>query len=347
MEISFIDASITKIFVHKVGNKVADENFRISKKEVMLNPELNTLLSHYLLSHFKSEEQYHFYHNTELPFNECYAYASRIFENPDSIQEQSAHLAQHLYNKSTHPNIKGGEFYTVFIKDCFLNDELFDVVGLFKSENKDTFLEVEQIAEGYEIEGKTGININKLDKGALIFNTAKETGYLVSIVDNTNKGVEAQYWKDDFLGVMTIKNEFHQTNEFLGIAKQYVAEQLEEDFEINKADKIFLLNRSVDYFKTNEKFEKEDFENSVLQGKELIESFQNFENSYRNEYDIELDDSFEISAQAVKKQARAFKSILKLDKNFHVYIHGDHELIKQGVESDGRKFYKIYYENES
>lgn len=55
----------------------------------------------------------------------------------------------------------------------------------------------------------------------------------------------------------------------------------------------------------------------------------------------------DISPQAVKKQARIFKSVLKLDKNFHIYIHGNRELIQQGTEKDGRKYYKIYFENES
>jgi len=56
---------------------------------------------------------------------------------------------------------------------------------------------------------------------------------------------------------------------------------------------------------------------------------------------------FEISNKAVKKQARVFKSVLKLDKNFHIYIHGDKKLIERGTDEVGRKFYKIYYEEES
>jgi hypothetical protein len=48
----------------------------------------------------------------------------------------------------------------------------------------------------------------------------------------------------------------------------------------------------------------------------------------------------------VKKQAKIYKSILKLDKNFHIYIHGNREMITKGTDPDGRKFYKIYFENE-
>ena len=137
-----------------------------------------------------------------------------------------------------------------------------------------------------------------------------------------------------------------QTNEFLGIAKKYVTQQLADDFDVTKADQIDLLNRSVEYFKTNEKFEKEEFEKTVFQKEQLIKSFKSFDNSYRDNNEVEISDSFEISSQAVKKQARAFKSVLKLDKNFHIYIHGNKELIEKGVEKDGRKFYKIYYEDE-
>ncbi len=71
------------------------------------------------------------------------------------------------------------------------------------------------------------------------------------------------------------------------------------------------------------------------------------DDQYRDENEMEKNPSFEISNQAVKKQARVFKSVLKLDKNFHIYIHGDKKMIQQGVETDGRKFYKIYYDDES
>ena len=124
------------------------------------------------------------------------------------------------------------------------------------------------------------------------------------------------------------------------IAKNFVAKQLPEEFEVGKTEQIDLLNRSVEYFKTNDSFNKKEFE------KEVIKSFRNYDKSYRDENSIKMTDNFEISAQAVKKQSKIFKSVLKLDKNFHIYIHGDKELIEKGVEKDGRKFYKIYYKEE-
>ena len=106
------------------------------------------------------------------------------------------------------------------------------------------------------------------------------------------------------------------------------------------------MNRSVAYFKTNDNFVKEEFETEVFQDQNVIESFDNFKTTFWEASDAKPEDHFDISPQAVKKQARIFKSVLKLDKNFHVYIHGNRELIQQGVDPDGRKFYKIFYNEE-
>jgi hypothetical protein len=346
MNFTFIETTIENFFVHRVGNKSADEEFFIAKTKVNADDNLKNLLTHYFLSSFKSEELYRFNHDIELPLNEVYACVRKIFDDPISLYEQSVNLAKHLYNQSVHPKIKGGEFYVVFFKNCILNGKSLNAIGLFKSENKDTFLEVEQIKDGFDIESRIGININKLDKGCLIFNTDENNGFVINIIDNTNKGNEAQYWKDNFLSITTLNNEFHQTSQFLGITKQFVTKQLDEDFELSKSDKIDFLNRSVDYFKNHETFDKQQFEQSVFGDNSIIESFQKFDQSFRQDNDIEISDNFEISGQAVKKQARAFKSVLKLDKNFHIYIHGNRDLIEQGVDEKGRKYYKIYYDEE-
>jgi len=63
---------------------------------------------------------------------------------------------------------------------------------------------------------------------------------------------------------------------------------------------------------------------------------------------MEIADSFAISPSAVKKQAKVFKTVLKLDKNFHVYIHGRRDLIEKGYdEMSGKHYYKLYFEEES
>ena len=80
---------------------------------------------------------------------------------------------------------------------------------------------------------------------------------------------------------------------------------------------------------------------------EVMASFNEYKNNFQIEREIEIEDGFAISESAVKKQARIFKSVLKLDKNFHVYIHGNNNLIEKGVDPDGRKYYKLYFNEEN
>lgn len=338
--------AIKAITVHNVGNKLNQENIHFSKKLLAIDEEMSNMLIGHFLFPFKSNEYFNFYHDIDLNMNEVFVCVTKIFENRDSLQEQSVNLAKHLYEQSTHPKIKGGEFYTVYFKDCIIDGETVDAVGLFKSENKDTFLKVFPSGEGFEIESQQGVNINKLDKGCLVFNTERENGYIVAIVDNTNKGAEAQYWMDDFLHVRQRKDEYHNTQNILSLCKNFVKNELPQRFEVSKADQVDLLNKSVKFFKENENFNMTEFANEVIGQPDIIDSFNQFKSSFQQDYDVKIADNFAISESAVKKQARLLKSVIKLDKNFHIYIHGDRELIEQGEDKKG-KFYKVYYQEEN
>lgn len=336
---------IDKVVAHFVGNKNNEDGVRFSE-ELTDHTNIEELLNKLLANNLKTAELYHFFFNPTLELNPVYQFVSRIFEDEMTFIEQSKNSGRYLYDKSTHQNIRAGELFIVYLKNCQLNDEAIDCVVLFKSENKDTILKIDSTSKGIGLVDVSGLNLNKLDKGCFVFNTGREEGFLVSIVDNTNRGSEAQYWKDEFLGVKPKRDEYHHTNEFLSIAKQFVTKELAENFEVTKADKIDLLNRSVDYFKSHEIFDKTEFEEEVFGDSNVIESFRKFDHGFRENNEIDISDNFQISSQAVKKQSRVFKNVLKLDRNFDIVIHGDKSLIERGVEQDGRKYYKIYFEEE-
>jgi len=337
---------IAIISVHKVGVKGNQELIKLSNENLNISKEISNLLVEYFIKPFKTKEYYSFFHDSDLRMNEVYSYVSLIFENEASLHEQSKNIAKHLYDKSTHPNIKAGEFYTVLFKDCNLDGEIVDAIGLFKSENKDTFLKVHSVDNEFEIESDEGFNINKLDKGCLIFNTEQEDGYVISIVDNTNKSAEARYWFDDFLHVNQRNDEYYKTQNALTMCKNFITQELPEQFESTKVDQADFLNKSVSFFKDNDTFNVDDFANKVIEQPEIIDSFNKYKTDFQEDYKIEIADNFDISNAAVKKQSRGFKSIIKLDKNFHIYVHGNREMIEQGVDEKGRKYYKIYYNEE-
>lgn len=343
MDTGYID----KIAVHLVGNKHDSDVLLLSRHLLVTEIEVQKLLFSYFCSSFKMDEYFNLYHEIDLKYNEVYGFVSNIFEDSNCLMDESINLAKHLYEKSIHPSIKGGEFYVVLLRECIFGNKAINAVGIFKSENKDTFLKVHSQNEGdFNIEKEQGININKLDKGCLIFNIDKENGYVVAVVDNTNKGEDAKYWIDDFLHVRPRKDEYYNTHNVLTLCKNFVTKELPQQFDMQKADQADLLNRSVQFFKEKDSFDMEEFTNEVFAQPEVIDSFNKYKENYEQDRDLEIADNFTISESAVKKQARAFKSVIKLDKNFHIYVHGNRNLIEQGEDEKG-KFYKVYYQEES
>lgn len=338
--------AIEQISLHRVGNKANEEGMVLTAEPLQLEWQLTDALQIYFKAPLKTQEFYKLYHESELELNEVYSFVKKIFDDPTNTHEQSVKLAKHLFECSTHPNIKGGEFYTVFFKHCLLNEELIDAVGLFKSENKDTFLKVNPSGDNFVVKTDEGINIDKLDKGCIIFNTNAEDGYLVNVVDNTNKQVEARYWIDDFLQLKQMEDAYFHTQSVMAMAKSFITKELPQQFDVEKADQADLLNKSVKFFKEQDSFNMNDFEAEVIVQPEVISQFQQYSHDYQQEREMYVPDAFDISEKAVKKKQGTFKSVIKLDKNFSLYVHGDRSMIERGEDPDGRQYYKLYFEEE-
>lgn len=347
MELNLKEAFLKKVMVHYVGSKNNLDPLHLSEEALKLDEETIRIVGESFLAKFKDAVEYFsFHHPSSLEFNEVYTYASSLFQDRDRFEELSVKIARHLYESSTHPKVKGGELYVALFEDLPVEGRFYKALGLFKTENKSLFLDASHANSEFNLEIKEGVELTKIDKGCLIIFTKIDEGFDVLIFDNQNRGEEALYWKEGFLGLTPQKNEFHHTNQFLTLTKQYITGQMEEEFNLEKKEQIDLLNRSIDYFKNKEAFDINEFQTEVFQKDEMIESFRNFGSNFVEHNDYDIAASFDIDPQAVKKQQRIYKSVLKLDKNFHIYIHGNTDLIEKGIDLDGRKYYKIFYQEE-
>ena len=343
------DSALLRVSAHFVGNKGNGDDMVISKKSLELNEHDKLLLKTPFLSRFSDEQsKYAFHHLSSLDYNEVYNYCLDIFADGTTFHANSANIAKHLYESTMHPKIKPGDLYICLYDNCLVDGKYVEAIGIYKTETKSNFLDLNMEDGNFSLIMREGVEVSKFDKGCLVFPVNAEGGFDVLICDTANKGEEAIFWRETFLSVLPQANEYYQTNQFLTLTKQFIAKQVPPEFEMSKTDQIDLLNKSVEYFRANESFDKKKFEDEVFHEKGLIKSFRSFEDSYAETNDIEIADKFDISTQAVKKQARVFKSVLKLDKNFHVYIHGDKDLIEKGYdERTGKSFYKIYFDEES
>jgi hypothetical protein len=342
--INFSEAELTRLSIHQVGNKSNEEGIIISEQEVAINGMIADLLTSYFTKPFKTLEFYHFTHETDLRFNEVYAYVKSIFHDTSSLHMQSIKLARQLYEYSDHPKIKPGELYVAHFNNCYLDDEQMEVIGIFKSEQKETYLKVYPEGKSFAVNRDDGININKLDKGCLIFNDAEEAGFKVLLVDNTNKE-DAQYWKDKFLKVKYREDTFYHTKNYLQMCRSFATEAFPE---ADRIDQVSLVQESAKFFHEEELFDKVRFQEKVLQEPEIIEAFENYKENYQQQHDIQIFDEFDINPDAVKKLKGVFKSVIKLDKNFHVYVHGNRSLIRKGFDEESKlNFYQLFFKEET
>lgn len=340
------EIEIQHIALHKVGNKTKDDGIRFSKDELDLEDDVRALLKHYFLSPFKTGSRFHLVHESDVNLNEVYAFAKQVFEDTDKFFETSLSLAKHLYAQSNHPKIKSGEFYVVLFDNCILEGKRTQALGLFKSESRETYLKVYPVKDNYTIDSEDGININKLDKGCLIYNLEEENGFVVEAVDNLNK-TEAHFWFDEFLHLAERKDAYYQTDNALAMTKKFVTSYLPDHFSMDRADEAEILNNSAKFFREHDTFDLEVFSEEVLDHPDLANTFKSYKSQYEQEYKIEIDDHFDISDRASKKQAKNFKSVIKLDKNFSLYIHGDRRYIEKGRDDEKQmNFYKLYFNQE-
>lgn len=334
------------IMIHLAGNKTLGQELFLSDQPANLNDDVKNKLCSYFINRFGYVyEQYRF---TGQTANRIVAEeAVKLFADHSLLKESARRIASHLYECSTHPRIKPGEVYVTIIENYPFEGQAIRAIGIFKTEIKNGYFEVYRSGKGVELDYREGIDINKFDKGCLILEHPDTEEFIVLIVDHNSRGEEAVYWRDHFLGLQQRQTNFSMTNLALQSTKEFVSEFLDQDYPVSKTEKIELLNRSASYFKENELFDSQEFEETVLEQPDLINSYHRYQQDRKERSEPVIREQFGISQPAVKQQIRVFKSVLKLDRNFHIYIHGNRELIRRGTDPDGRKYYKVYFENES
>jgi len=347
---NFTNAGLKQLSAHQVGNKM-DGSLVITKAPLEIDDsELRSYLLKNFTAPFANTEDFAFTSANEDPMvNPMFQYVSSAFASLKSFHTSSISIAKHLFDVSVHPNIKTGDLLVALFENVEVDGEPVNAIGIFKCETKSNFVNIEyEKNQSSSITRQVGLSLEKLDKGCLIYDLERQDGYRISIVDKSSKSQEALYWTDLFLKVKPIATNFSFTKSVLDATKTFVTEKMADEFDVSKADQIVILNRSAKYFKEKEEFSSQEFESEILEdNQDLIQSFRKFKTEYQQEQNVSFEDNFEIEQGAVKKYSKVLKSVLKLDKNFHIYIHGDRDLIERGQEKDGRKYYKIYYKDES
>lgn len=332
------------VLKHIAVHNFLDGRLQTFDQSVIINqPNLAAQFSRALFKPFLADARFQF--NIESSQPEIFSNVNNIFENPDAIVDESKNMAMQLAAKVASDDRRDGEFIVCYFEDCVLDDEVTDVIGIIKISKKENYLNFKEQNTSIQLFGEAGISLSKITQGLLIFNTDKEIGYQCMLIDKPEKGNEISWWRDTFLGVVKIKDNYFQTQVLIQNIQEFAQSNYEEE---ENAEKIAMINESIEYIKNNDFFDQADYSANVLQSPELIESFEGFTNEKAEEAPEQDLSHFEVSKPAIKKSKRFIRSVIKLDKNFHVYVHGNREQITKGFDSELNKhFYTLYFDEES
>ncbi|MFD2892906.1 nucleoid-associated protein [Flavobacterium chuncheonense] len=346
--INLFNAHIENLSIHRVGNKSRNEAIFLSETPYGLNDEIMPLLKEYFFKPFREKEEnyYQFAHEVDLEYNEMFNLATEAFLNPSSIHAISKKITQHLFEQSNHPHIKNGEVYVTYFTNVSIDNNVVDAIGIFKSEIKTDFLQFEENGNNLEMILQQGINLNKQDKGCIIFNYKKEEGYKILTVDSNR--YDARYWLEHFLSVDVFQDENFMTKKYLQFCKDFAKDVVlpAED----KQQEVLFMNRAVNHFAKNDEFEETAFLNEVMQNPEFIPEFKNYKVDKGAKYSIEDVSNFPIANAAVTDARKKMKNVIELDTNIQIKLdfinpESAEKFVEKGWDEEKQMYYYLVYFN--
>ena len=346
--INLYATQIDTVSLHRVGNKHRAEPLFLSEAPYRLNDEIGGLLKEYFFKPFREKEEnyYCFRHEADLEFHPIHQAASRVFDNPGRLHEVSREIARHLFSQSNHPHIKSGECYVAYLTDVMLDNEKTDALGIFKSEVKQDFLQFEEQGANLDMLVRQGVNLNRLDKGCLIFNRDRENGFKVLSSDSNR--YDAKYWLEEFLGLAPLTDENFYTKNYLKFCQHFAKDVVlpAED----KQQEVLFMNRAVNHFAKNDDFEETRFLNEVMDNPDLIPEFKHYKTEKGPKYSIEDVSNFQIANKAVSDSRKKIKNVIDLDTNIQIklnFINPDsaEKFVEKGWDEERQMYYYLVYFN--
>ena len=348
----FRQVEIEEAIIHGIGNRAREEELFLSQNGLALDEGQKAVLLSYYLNPFKTDEYYQFVgeeaadEETRFNGNRMYNYVRDLYKEPENFVEHSQEIAKFLFELTTHPKIATGELHVVRFSNLIIDEEVVNGVGFFKSETKEPFIKLMETGNNIDVNRQEGISLKKVDRACLVFNTDKGNGYKILNIDKS-KGDANPHWQYDFLAIQQRREDFYNTNNFISMIKNFSDEVLVEENNIQPSDQIAFIQRTEDYLKNTDNFTSEEFVEEVIGDQEISDAFNNYIPNFESDYDLEIKKEFPISKQAVKSNKKYFKSVIKLDKSFHVYVHTNPDNLEKGFDSArSMKFYKLYYKEE-
>lgn len=345
------NTTISQASLHHCGNRNQNEGSKHSEQPLVLNDVTNLNLADFMLLPFsKLFEEYRFtQHSLVQPFAEELLHPDDAMPKAEEIKRFHAisqELCDLVYESGEHPQIGPGEVLVAKVNGVVLNDCICDGLCIVKLEEKENFLFTQISSDEASFTLRPGNRSGKQNKSVLILGATDDEGFRCFVLDSSS-GTEGLAWREHFLGVAPKQDKHFQTKQLISSTNQFILDEMVKNYEVSKAEQAQLLQRTMNYLKANENFELKDFGQQVFGQPEIAKSFDSFLLEHAANTEYRIPDEFDISQETVKSQAKLAKKVIKLDKNFHLYVHGNQDMLERGFDEEkGMYFYKLFFREE-
>ncbi len=342
-------ATATQVVLAKIGNPQRDEPLQTSRHVFDIAESDQEALTALFLKPFKNLIGHRFVHYTSLDKQEMYRCAKTVFADPDKLLPVGIEIAQRLYAKSNHPNIKAGDLCIAFLKEVHIEGELVSGLCILKSDSVVPFLSITTHEGDLHLSTQQGIQPEKIDKGCLILDYKAEQGYYVLNFDRS--GGDTKFWVREFLSVEAVPDAAFLTNAYAKMAVSFLEEQKPEE-DTPPWDTCNAAREALEYFEERDQFDLNEFEKEVLKTPEAAAAFEEHRARIAEEQGQTLDTSFEISKKDVTKAKKRIGAVLKLDTGVEIHVKStlsteyDPVLERGYDDAKGMKFVKVYYKEQ-
>lgn len=351
---NFEEAHITGLVLAKVGNPSRDEALQTSKQVLQVDEGDQAMLTGIFLRPFKSlgMQGHRFHHHTALEKHELNGCAASVLKDDSALLERGCEIANRLYSKSNHPNIKSGDLCIALIDGIEVEGEMKQAICILKSESVTPFLSISAKDGDLQLSTEQGINPEKIDKGCLIVDHFAAKGYYVLTFDRA--GSESRFWVRDFLGVVPISDASLMSKKVAEMAVSAVASTASASrdeggddsppWEANRA-----ASEALGYFKDHKTFSLAEFEEQALRTPEAKAKFAEERRRMEEDEGVKIEEGFDISTRDVSKAKKLMKSVMKLDTGVELRlspkaIEQKEPVIETGYDDErGMKFVKVFY----
>lgn len=351
LHLDFEKARIGGLVLAKVGNPARDEALQTSKKLFAVSEEDQELLTPIFLKPFRNLIGQRFEHHTSLEQHEVNGCAAAVFKDSAALLEKGREIAQRLYSKSNHPNIKSGDLCVSLIEGIACEGVMKRAICVLKSESVTPFLSISTRGDDLELHTEQGINPERIDKGCLILEHFEAKGFYVLTFDRA--GAESRFWVRDFLGVVPIADANLVSRRVAEMAVAAVAGG-DEDADDAPApwERKKAAQDALGYFKGNKNFSLAEFEEQALRTPEARARFAEEKRRAEEDEGLKIEDGFAIAKREASKARKLMATHMKLDTGVELKIkpkalEAEEPVVEKGYDEDrDMKFVKIYYRRE-